>query len=68
MKIHGGIVATVAIALLAGCGPAADDVKSGPQVGDGVTPFDPLSITDAGPPPAVGSGPSPSASNSSGPR
>ena len=45
MKIHGGIVATVAIALLAGCGPAADDFKSGPQVGQGVSPFDPLSIT-----------------------
>jgi hypothetical protein len=34
--------ASLALALLAGSALAAGSVKSGPQPGDGLTPFDPL--------------------------
>jgi hypothetical protein len=40
----GGILA---FALLIGCADAADALKSGPQVGDGVGVFEPLNVTGA---------------------
>jgi hypothetical protein len=35
----------LALVLLIGCTSAADDLKSGPQVGDPVKPFEPLNVT-----------------------
>jgi len=39
--------ATLAFALLVGSVDAADALKSGPQVGDGVGVFEPLNVTGA---------------------
>ncbi len=36
---------SLAFALLVGCANAADDLKSGPQVGDRVDVFEPLHVT-----------------------
>jgi hypothetical protein len=43
MSITAGSV--LALALLVGCASAADGLKSGPQVGDGVGVFEPLYLT-----------------------
>jgi hypothetical protein len=43
MRLSAG--ATLAIALLVGSVNAADALKSGPQVGDGVPVFEPLNVT-----------------------
>jgi hypothetical protein len=37
--------ASLAVALLVGCAMAADALKSGPQVGDSMFPFDPYNCT-----------------------
>ncbi len=45
MRFRNAMKAALVIAVLGGCVIAADAPKSGPQIGDGVTPFDPLSVT-----------------------
>jgi len=40
--------ASLAIALLVGSGLAEETLKSGPQVGKGLTPFNPLHVTGRG--------------------
>jgi hypothetical protein len=37
-----------AVALLVGAAVAADSLKSGPQIGEGVVPFNPLHCTGEG--------------------
>jgi hypothetical protein len=36
---------SLAVALLVGCAIAADALKSGPQPGEGLVPFEPLNVT-----------------------
>ena len=45
MKKSIAVGATLALALLAGYAFAADALKSGPQVGDSCTPFEPDNVT-----------------------
>jgi hypothetical protein len=45
MRISFTAGATLAFALLVSCADAADSLKSGPQVGDGVRVFEPLHLT-----------------------
>jgi hypothetical protein len=45
MRMTLSLGAPLALALLVGCVDAADSLKSGPQVGDGVGIFEPLSVT-----------------------
>jgi hypothetical protein len=39
--------ASLAVVLLCGYATGADNLKSGPQVGDGVTPFHPINVLNA---------------------
>ncbi len=48
MRTHLIAGVPLALALLVGCADAAGDLKSGPQVGDGVGIFEPLNITGPG--------------------
>jgi len=48
MRMHLATGVPLALALLVGCANAAGDLKSGPQVGDGVGIFEPLGVTGAG--------------------
>jgi hypothetical protein len=45
MRLHYAIGATVAIALVSASVSTAEDLKSGPQVGEGVGIFEPLNVT-----------------------
>jgi hypothetical protein len=45
MKMRFTAGASLALALLVGSVNAADALKSGPQVGDGVPVFEPLNVT-----------------------
>jgi len=45
MRSYIAVGATVAMALLVGSAIAADDLKSGPQVGAGVGAFEPDNVT-----------------------
>jgi hypothetical protein len=44
MRMSVTVGAALAFALLASCGDAADALKSGPQVGEGVGVFEPLCL------------------------
>lgn len=44
---HSSLGASLAVALLCGFAAAADDLKSGPQVGQSVSAFDVLNVCNA---------------------
>jgi hypothetical protein len=46
--------ASLAVALLCGYATSAESLKSGPQVGDAVTPFNPLNVHNVERPAANG--------------
>jgi hypothetical protein len=45
MRDRIAVGASLAVALLVGCAMAADALKSGPQIGDSMFPFDPYNCT-----------------------
>jgi hypothetical protein len=45
MRMPFAVGSVLTLVLVAGCTQAAGEFKSGPQVGESVVPFEPLSVT-----------------------